>query len=102
MRWLKGRETRKKRHSSADLRLLQRPWEAGFRGLEIGASQSTLPVGAKRFRRTPHIALSGAFLALRASVLQPLASSVGFGTTARVAPGKNLPDSGVTSEPIGC
>src|ERR1039458_6598883 len=68
MRWLKGRETRKKRHSSADLRLVQRPCEAGFRGLEIGASQSTLPVGAKRFRRTPHIALSGAFLALRASV----------------------------------
>src|ERR1039457_2032630 len=34
--------------------------------------------------------------------LQPLASSVGFGTTARVAPGKNLPDSGVTSEPVGC
>jgi hypothetical protein len=26
---------------------------------------------------------------------------VGFGTTARVAPGKNLPDSGVTSEPVG-
>src|ERR1039457_4049167 len=34
--------------------------------------------------------------------LQSLASSVGFGTTARVAPGKNLPDSGVTSEPVGC
>src|ERR1035441_3276574 len=34
--------------------------------------------------------------------LQPMASSVGFGTTARVAPGKNLPDSGVTSEPVGC
>src|ERR1022692_3373195 len=68
MCWLKGRETRKKRHSSADLRLVQRPCEAGFLGLEIGASQSTLPVGAKRFRRTPHIALSGAFLALRASV----------------------------------
>src|ERR1039458_4605811 len=34
--------------------------------------------------------------------LQRLASSVGFGTTARVTPGKNLPDSGVTSEPVGC
>src|ERR1039457_4828727 len=34
--------------------------------------------------------------------LQPLASSVGFGTTARVAPGQNLPDSAVTSEPVGC
>src|ERR1035441_2250002 len=55
MRWLKGRETRKKRHSSADLRLVQRACEAHFLGLEIGASQSTLPVGAKRFRRTPHI-----------------------------------------------
>src|ERR1017187_1470184 len=68
MCWVKGRETRKKRHSSADLRLIQRSCEAHFLGLEIGASQSTLPVGAKRFRRTPHIALSGAFLALRASV----------------------------------
>jgi hypothetical protein len=36
-------------------------------GLEIGTSQSTLPVGAGRFGTTPHIALSGAFLALRAS-----------------------------------
>ena len=36
-------------------------------GLETGTSQGTPPVGAGRFRRTPHIALSGAFLALRAS-----------------------------------
>ena len=35
-------------------------------GLEIGTSQGTLPVGAGRFGRAPHIALSGAFLALRA------------------------------------
>jgi hypothetical protein len=35
-------------------------------GLEIGTSQGTLPVGAGRLGRTPHIALSGAFLALRA------------------------------------
>ena len=46
------------------LRLVQRPCEARFLGLEIGARQSTLPVGAKDFRSTPHIALSGAFLAL--------------------------------------
>src|ERR1035438_4472048 len=51
----------------SDLRLVQRPCEARFLGLEIGASQTILPVGAERFRRTPHIALSGAFLALRAS-----------------------------------
>src|ERR1017187_5120102 len=102
MCWLKGRETRKKRHSSADLRLVQRPCEARFLGLEIGASQSTLPVGAKRFRRTPHIVLSGAFLALHASVCNRWPRRWVFGTTARVAPGKNLPDSGVTSEPAGC
>ena len=36
-------------------------------GLEIGTSQSTLPVVAGRYGRTPHIVLSGAFLALRAS-----------------------------------
>src|ERR1035437_1628176 len=35
-------------------------------GLEIGTSQGTLPVGAGRFGRTPHIVLAGAFLALRA------------------------------------
>jgi hypothetical protein len=36
-------------------------------GLEIRTSQDTLPVGVCRFARTLHIALSGAFLALRAS-----------------------------------
>src|ERR1017187_10477909 len=36
-------------------------------GLEIGTSQSTLSVGAGRFGRTPHIALSEGFLALHAS-----------------------------------
>ena len=34
--------------------------------------------------------------------LQRLAMSVGSGRTARLAPGKNLPDSGVSSEPGGC
>src|ERR1019366_559365 len=34
--------------------------------------------------------------------LQPLASPVGFGTTARVAPGKNLLDSGIISAPVSC
>src|ERR1035441_9470504 len=43
------------------------PCETRFWDLEIGTSQSILPVGAGRFGRTPHIALSGAFLALRAS-----------------------------------
>ena len=35
-------------------------------GKEIGTSQSTLPVGVGRFGGTPHIVLSGAFLALSA------------------------------------
>src|ERR1035438_48808 len=35
-------------------------------GVEIGTSQTTLPVVVSRFRRTLHIVLSGAFLALRA------------------------------------
>jgi hypothetical protein len=34
--------------------------------------------------------------------MQRLASSVGFGTTARLASGKNLPDFDVSSEPGGC
>src|ERR1035441_7642602 len=34
--------------------------------------------------------------------LQRLASSVGFWTTARLTPRKNLPDSDVSSEPGGC
>src|ERR1019366_8067516 len=57
-----------KAESRNPLRLVQRPCEARFLGLEIGASQSALPVGAELFRRPPHIALSGAFFAFRASV----------------------------------
>ena len=34
--------------------------------------------------------------------LQRLAASVGSGRTARLAPRKNLPDSGVSAEPGGC
>ena len=42
--------------------------EAHFLGLGIGTNQSTLPVGADLIRRTPPIALSGAFAAFSASV----------------------------------
>ena len=49
-------------------------------------------INSRWARRTHHTCLS----------LQPLASSVGFGTAARVASRKNLPDSGVISEPVGC
>ena len=49
-------------------------------------------INSRWARHTHHTCLS----------LQPLASSVGFGTTARVAPGNDLPDSGVTSESVGC
>src|ERR1017187_8761994 len=73
------------------------PLRGALLGLEIGTSQSTLPVGAGRSGRTPHIALSGAFLALRASDCNGWPRRWVSGTTARVAPGKNLPDSGVTS-----
>ena len=53
---------------SAVARRLVRPALRGaLLGKEIGTSQSTLPVVVDRLRRTPHIALSGAFLALRAS-----------------------------------
>ena len=86
----------------SDLRLVQRPCEARFLGLEIGASQTTLPIVAERLRSTPHIALSRAFLALCASVCNRWPRRWVSGTTARVAPGKNLPDSYVTSEPAGC
>jgi hypothetical protein len=37
--------------------------QARYLGLEIGGSQSTLPVGVEGSWRTPHIVLSGAFLA---------------------------------------
>src|ERR1035438_8222782 len=63
----------------SDLRLVQRPCEARFLGLEIGASQSTLPVGAERFRRTPPIAPFWSVFGATCLSLQPLASSVGFG-----------------------
>src|ERR1035438_5239791 len=49
---------------SSDVR---RTLRGALLGLEIGSSQSTLPVGAGQYGRTPHIALSGAFLALGAS-----------------------------------
>src|ERR1039458_5260534 len=48
-------------------RLVRPTLRGAFLGLEIGTNQSILPVGAGRFGRTPHIVLSGAFLALRAS-----------------------------------
>jgi hypothetical protein len=35
-------------------------------GLEIGTSRAIIPVGVGRFRRTPHIVISGGFLPLRA------------------------------------
>src|ERR1035441_7036187 len=48
-------------------RLVRPTLRGALLGLEIGTSQNTLPVVVGRFRRTPHIVLSGAFLALRAS-----------------------------------
>jgi hypothetical protein len=51
----------------SDRRLVRPTLRGALLGLEIGTSQGTLPVGAGRFRRTPHIVLSGAFLALHAS-----------------------------------
>ena len=51
----------------ATRRTLEQPCLRGaLLGLEIGTSQGTLPIGAGRFGRAPHIVLSGAFLALRA------------------------------------
>ena len=52
---------------ASDGRLVRPTLRSALLGLEIGTSQSILPVGAGRFGRTPHIALSGTFLALRAS-----------------------------------
>src|ERR1039457_3480901 len=52
---------------ATDGRLVRPALRGALLGLDIGISQSTLPVGAGRFRRTPHIVLSGAFLALRVS-----------------------------------
>ena len=51
---------------AVDRRLVRRTLRGALLGLEIGTSQGTLPIGAGRFGRAPHIVLSGAFLALRA------------------------------------
>src|ERR1035441_3643476 len=54
-------------HKASDGRLVRPTLRGALLGLEIGTRQSTLPVGAGRYGKTPYIALSGAFLALRAS-----------------------------------
>jgi hypothetical protein len=71
-------------------------------GLEIGTSQGTLPVGAGRFGGTPHIAPSGAVLALHASDYNGWPRRWVSGRAARMAPRKNLPEIGVSSESGGC
>ena len=69
-------------------------------GPEIGTGQGTLPVVADHFGRTPHIALSGAFLALRAPDCNGWPRPAG---RREWRPRKNLPDSGVSSEPgVSC
>jgi len=83
-------------------RTLEQPCLRGaLLGLEIGTSQGTLSIGAGRFGRAPHIVLSGAFLALRAPDCNGWLV-MGLGTTARLGPRKNLPYSGVNSDPGGC
>jgi hypothetical protein len=67
--------------------------EARFWDWKLGPAKGTLPVGAGRFGRTPHIALSGAFLASRASDCNGWPRRWGSGRTARLATRKNLPDS---------
>ena len=52
---------------ASDRRLVRLTLRGALLGLEIGTSRATLPVGDGRFVRTPHIALSGAFLTFRAS-----------------------------------
>jgi hypothetical protein len=52
---------------ASDGRLVRPTLRGALLGLEIETSQTILPVGAGGYGRTPHIALSGAFLALGAS-----------------------------------
>jgi hypothetical protein len=47
----------------ADRRLVSPTLRGALLGKEIGTSQGILPVVVERVRRTPHIVLSGAFLA---------------------------------------
>src|ERR1022692_1355975 len=68
-------------------------------GLEVGTSQGILPVVVGRFRRTLHIALSRAFLALRASDCNGWPRRWVSGRRAGLGPRKNLPYSGVRPEP---
>jgi hypothetical protein len=92
-------------HSSSfrkvsDRRLVRPTLPGALLGLEIGTSRATLPLGADRFGRTPHIALSGALLALRAPEFNGWPRRWA-GSTARLAPRKNLPDFGASSELVG-
>jgi hypothetical protein len=64
---------------------------AHFLGLRIGTSQSILPVGADLIRRTPPIALSGAFSAFSASVRNGWPRRRVSGTRTRLAARKNPP-----------
>ena len=52
---------------ASDRRLARPTLRGALLGLENGTRQTILPVGAGRSRTTPHIVLSGAFLALPAS-----------------------------------
>jgi len=63
-----------------------------FWALESGLAKGTLPVGADLIRRTPPIALSGAFSAFSASVRNGWPRRWGSGgTRTRLAARKNLP-----------
>ena len=73
----------------SDRRLVRPALRGTLLGKETGTSRTILPVVVGRFRATPHIVLSGTFLALSAPDYR-LASSMGFGTTVRLGPWKNL------------
>jgi len=87
------------RKAGVSRRLVRPTLRGALLVLEIGTSQGTLPIGAGRFERTPQIALSGAFLALRASACNGWLRRWASGQAARLGPRKNLPDFGVTPKP---
>ena len=58
--------------------------------------------GRRRLAKNPTYSAFWSVFGVTCLRLQRLASSVGFGRTARLAPRKNQPDSGVSSEPGGC
>jgi hypothetical protein len=76
---------------ASDRRLVRPTVRGALLGLEIGTSHATLPVGAGRFGpiwENPTYSAFWRVFGVTCLRMQRLASSVGFGATARLGPGR--------------